>query len=61
MKITIISEQPITDKTKNKIKDIFMQSECPNESLGSVSGFSRLDGNIVCLGVKGGYVEEVEI
>ena len=61
--ITILSAEPITDDTTKKIRDIFAESECPNESMmASVPGFSSFDerAGIVCL-KDGQYLHEMVI
>ncbi|MFC2461020.1 MAG: hypothetical protein ACFNQB_07435 [Selenomonas noxia] len=43
-KIEIRSGEPIGEDIERKIHDIFMESECPNESLiASIPGFERYD------------------
>ena len=43
-KIEIRSGEPIREDIERKIHDIFVESECPNESLlASISGFERYD------------------
>ena len=43
-KIEIRSGEPIGEDSERKIHDIFMESECPNESLiASIPGFERYD------------------
>ena len=42
--ITILSAEPITEDIIKKIRDIFAESECPNESMmASIHGFSSFD------------------
>ena len=42
--ITILSAEPITEDIIKKIRDIFAESECPNESMiASIPGFSSFD------------------
>lgn len=62
MKITIISDRPITLEDKQKIREIFLSSESPEERLAdSIVGARLCSENIVCIGVKGGYLEIVEV
>ena len=43
-KITILSVEPITEDIIKKIRGIFAESECPNESMmASIPGFSSFD------------------
>ena len=43
-KIEIRSGEPITEDIIKKIRDIFAESECPNESMmASIPGFSSFD------------------
>ena len=43
-KIEIRSGEPIGEDIERKIHDIFVESECPNESLlASIPGFERYD------------------
>ena len=42
--ITILSAEPITEDIIKKIRGIFAESECPNESMiASIPGFSSFD------------------
>ena len=42
--IKILSAEMITEDTIKKIRDIFAESECPNESMmASIPGFSSFD------------------
>ena len=42
--IKILSAELITEDTIEKIRDIFAESECPNESMmASIPGFSSFD------------------
>ncbi len=42
--ITIISAEAISEDIVRKIRDIFAESECPNESMmASIPGFSSFD------------------
>ena len=42
--ITILSAEPITENIIKKIRGIFAESECPNESMmASIPGFSSFD------------------
>lgn len=42
--ITILSAEQITEDIIKKIRDIFAESECPNESMmASIPGFSSFD------------------
>lgn len=42
--IKILSAEPITQDIISKIRGIFAESECPNESMmGSIPGFSSFD------------------
>lgn len=66
MKLTIVTQNSYLDAdTKNKIKDIFAQSNCPNESLiVSLPGFVCMQGNTLyfcALDAPCKLVEEVEI
>lgn len=61
MIITIVSEFAITETTKNQIKDIFEHTVCPPEALRAIIGFNGFKDNIIQLGLKGGYVDMVEV
>lgn len=57
---------PLTTKEKRIIKDIFIESKCPNESLKkSLKGFKSFDSRILYIddktGDKCGYSEELEV
>ena len=63
MTIEVRSGKPIESATLAKIKDIFKESECPNESLkNSIPEFTSYDGTgIVQLTVGKEYTEHIEI
>ncbi|WP_110955769.1 hypothetical protein [Anaerosinus massiliensis] len=57
---------PLTNDERNKIRAIFKESNCPNESLkNSLKGFVKLDGRILHIdyhdGNKYAYPEEMEV
>ena len=64
--MTIVTQnQKLSDEDKQKIKDIFAQSNCPNESLiASLPGFVCMQGNTLyfCdLNAPCKLTEEIEI
>ncbi|MDQ0202460.1 hypothetical protein [Pectinatus haikarae] len=66
MTIKIVTQNEYLDEgTKSKIKDIFNQSNCPNESLiASLPGFVCMQGNTLyfCdISVPCKLTEEIEI
>ena len=67
MTITVIKGgQPLTVDERNKIRAIFHESNCPNESLkNSIKGFVSFDGQVLhinhAVGDRYGYPEELSI
>ena len=63
MQIEIRSDKPISRDRLMKIKYIFRESKCPNESLrNSISNFTSYDGDhIVQLSEGNNYVEFIEV
>ena len=63
MQIEIRSDKPISRDRLMKIKYIFRESKCPNESLrNSIPNFTSYDGDhIVQLGEGNNYVEFIEV
>lgn len=51
MLITVQSGRRVPEKTLSMIKDIFRESNCPNESLrNSIKNFKSFDGDTIQLG-----------
>ena len=49
--IKVVSNEFITQETLQKIRDIFSESNCPNESMfNSIPGFNRLCDDVVIIG-----------
>ena len=49
--IKVISNEFITQETLQKIRDIFAESHCPNESMfNSIPDFNRLCDDVVIIG-----------
>lgn len=62
MILTIRSGEPITDETLTQIKDIFRESECPNESLSKTFySFSWYKGNVIQFGDGENFTEYIKI
>lgn len=67
MKITIIKGgHPLTPDERNKIRAIFAESKCPNESLANTfPEFVSFDGAVLHLdsrvGDRYGYPEDMEV
>ena len=63
MLIEIRSDKPISELRLKKIRHIFNESLCPNESLrNSIPDFTSYDGDqIVQLGEGDNYVEFIEV
>ena len=63
MTIEVRSGKPIEQATLAKIKDIFKESKCPNESLkNSIPEFTKYDEHgVVELAVGDAYREHIEI
>lgn len=67
MTITVIKGgKPLTETERNKIRAIFQESSCPNESLqNSLEGFVSFDGQVLHIDYKDGdkyaYPEELSI
>ena len=62
MLITIQSGEPITAETVHKVKDIFRESNCPNESLrNSIEGFKSLDDGVVQIGEGNKHTVEFDV
>ncbi|WP_315452234.1 hypothetical protein [uncultured Selenomonas sp.] len=61
--ITIISAEAITEDIVRKIRDIFAESECPNESmLASIPDFTSFDERAGIVRLKDGqYMHEMVI
>ena len=53
MQIKIVSDSPIDGLTLQKIRDIFKESLCPNESMFfSIPNFNSFKDNVVTLGFQ---------
>lgn len=62
MLITIQSGEPIAKNTVRKVKDIFRESNCPNESLrNSIEGFKSLDDGVVQIGEGNRHTVEFDV
>lgn len=62
MILTIQSGEPITDEMIAKVKDIFHESKCPNESLSKTFySFSWLKKNVIQFGEGENFVEYVKV
>lgn len=62
MMLTIKSGEPITDETLAKIKDIFRESKCPNESLSKTfDNFSWFKDKIIQFGEGENFVEYISV
>ena len=62
MLITIQSGEPITAETVHKVKDIFRESNCPNESLrNSIEGFKSLDDDTIQIGDGDKFTYEFDV
>ena len=62
MLITIQSGEPISGNTVRKVKDIFRESNCPNESLrNSIEGFKSLDDGVVQIGEGNKHTVEFDV
>ncbi|MBQ3433803.1 MAG: hypothetical protein IJG24_02015 [Selenomonadaceae bacterium] len=60
--LTIKSGEPITDETLAKIKDIFRESKCPNESLSKTfDNFSWFKDKIIQFGEGENFVEYISV
>lgn len=62
----LLGGSPLTEDERNKIRVIFKESICPNESLKkSIKGFVNFDGRILHIdyhdGDKYAYPEEMEV
>lgn len=62
MLITIQSGEPIAKNTVRKVKDIFRESNCPNESLrNSIEGFKSFDDGVVQIGDGNKHTVEFDV
>lgn len=62
MILTIRSGEPITDETLAKVKDIFRESECPNESLSKTfDDFAWFRDEIIQFGEGENFVEYIKV
>jgi len=62
MKIKIQSGEKISDDTIQKVRDIFAESKCPNESLyHTFDDFTSFDGEVVQFGEGDIYVAYIEV
>ena len=62
MIITVKSGEPITDDMIAKVKDIFRESKCPNESLSKTFySFSRLKDNVIQFGEGENFTEYISV
>lgn len=63
MTITVLSDKIVSNEIEKKIKSIFTQSQCPNESLiNSIPEFNHLDGNTIYLGNGSGtYLSIIDL
>ena len=60
--IKVISNEFITQETLQKIRDIFSESNCPNESLlNSIPGFNRICDDVVIIGNADLHFTMVEV
>ena len=60
--VEIHSDKPINNVTCEQIKDIFIHSQCPYESLlNSIPDFESFDGLVVQLGEGDKYIEFIHI
>lgn len=62
MQIKIQSGEKISDDTIQKIKDIFAESNCPNESLyHTFDDFTSFDGKVIQFGEGDKFIAYVEV
>ena len=63
MTVTIYDDSPITNETAVKVRDIFRESLCPNESFVSTFGKgTHYDGSAVYLkGATGVFARTIEV
>lgn len=62
MIVIVQSGEPITDETLAKIKDIFRESKCPNESLSKTfDNFSRFNGKVIQFGDGENFTEYISV
>ena len=62
MQIKIQSGEEISADTIQKVKDIFAESNCPNESLyHTFDDFTGFDGKVIQFGEGDNYVAYVEV
>ena len=62
MIITIQSGEPITDEMIEKVKGIFKESKCPNESLSKTfENFSWLKDKIIQFGEGENFTEYISV
>lgn len=60
--IVLKSNEPITDEMLVKIKDIFRESKCPNESLSKTFySFSWFKGNVIQFGEGENFTEYITV
>lgn len=62
MIVIIQSGQSIPEETVRKVKDIFRESECPNESLSKTfDDFAWFNGKVIQLGEGENFQEYVRV
>ena len=60
--IEVRSDRVLTDKELKKVQDIFLESQCPNESLiNSIAGCKWIRDGVVTIGDGEGFTAQVEI
>ena len=62
MIVIVQSGEPITDETLAKIKDIFRESKCPNESLSKTfDDFRWFNGKVIQFGEGENFTEYISV
>jgi len=62
MQIKIQSGEEISDDTIQKVKGIFAESNCPNESLyHTFDDFTSFDGEVIQFGEGNKFVVNIEV
>ena len=62
MLITVQSGQRVPGKTIHRIKDIFRESMCPNETLrNSIEDFKSFDGDTIQIGDGDKFTYEFDV
>ena len=60
--IEVRSDRVLTDKELKKVQYIFLESQCPNESLiNSIDGCKGIRDGVVTIGDGEGFTAQVEI